>query len=269
MTYGCDLGIVTALAGVEHSAVLELPCSWAQLRLAHDETRYVSGAFVAADGTERSVIAATAPRMGMPAAAILTSKFIQQFRPRVMVMVGICAGRSGRVQIGDVVVADPTWDCGSGKIEPSKEGPKFLPDPHHLDLDPDHSELIRELSRDAAFLAEVRRKFDGKRPDTALSLHLGPLTSGAAVIADPATFSGLIPQHRKLLGLEMEAYAVMASGLGNGRPRPIVFVAKGVSDFADEEKSDDYQEYAAYVSASVGFEIAKRLLAGRAAIGFD
>lgn len=266
ITFGCDLAIVTALADVEHAAVLNLPCDWLPLRLMHDETRYVTGTFQSTDGVDRTVVAGSAPRMGMPAAAILSSKIIQQFRPRVLVMTGICAGRSGRINIGDVIMADPSWDCGSGKIEAGDNGPRFLPDPHQLDLDPDDAELLKELARDEALLAVIKGDFEGAKPDHPLCAKVGPLTSGSAVITDPTTFEALIPQHRKLLGLEMEAYGVMAAGRGNGRPRPTVLVAKAVSDFADEKKADDFQAYAAHASARVALEAARRLLAGSPAI---
>jgi nucleoside phosphorylase len=49
----------------------------------------------------------------------------------------------------------------------------------------------------------------------------------------------------------MEAYAVAAAALGSGRPRPKYVVVKGICDYADKDKADDYQEYAAEVAAGV------------------
>ena len=63
--------------------------------------------------------------MGLTAAAIATSHLILQFRPRLVVMVGIAAGtRSGNKQYGDVLVADPSVDYNSGvaEVSGSKEG---------------------------------------------------------------------------------------------------------------------------------------------------
>lgn len=267
VTYGTDLAIVTALADVEHEAVLKLPCDWQPLRLPHDETRYSTGTFSSRDGMDRTIIASTAPRMGMPAAAVLASKMIQQFRPRVLIMVGICAGRSGRINIGDIIVADPSWDCGSGKIEPGDDGPRFLPDPHQLDLDPEVAELAKEVCRDKVLLASIKASFDGAVPDHDLDAKVGPLTSGAAVVTDPVTFESILPQHRKLLGLEMEAYGIMAAGRGNGLPRPTVLAIKSVSDHADQKKADDFQPYAAHTSAQFGFEIGRHLVSGLPPVG--
>ena len=49
---------------------------------------------------------------------------------------------------------------------------------------------------------------------------------------------------RKLIGLDMETYAVFFAGENCSKPRPSVFAVKSVSDFADESKRDDFQEYA-------------------------
>jgi nucleoside phosphorylase len=58
-------------------------------------------------------------------------------------------------------------------------------------------------------------------------------------------------QHRKLLGIEMESYGVLAAAEESPRPQPIAFAIKSVCDFADLEKSDSFQHYAAYTSAEV------------------
>jgi nucleoside phosphorylase len=48
----------------------------------------------------------------------------------------------------------------------------------------------------------------------------------------------------------MEAYAVFAASDEAPLPQPKAFVLKGVCDFADDEKNDSLQSYAAYTSAS-------------------
>jgi nucleoside phosphorylase/CheY-like chemotaxis protein len=258
-TFGVDLAIVCALNTVELEAIRKLPCDWQHMRLRNDETRYLSGQIQTKDQSF-SVIAASAPRMGMPSAAVLSSKIIQQFRPRYIAMVGICGGRNDKVNIGDIIVADPSWDWGNGKIT-SKEGkPFFDPAPHHLALDVDLSALLTEMSQDSPGLARIKQLVSGKKPESELRVHVAPLVSGAAVVADQKTFTSLLTQHRNIHGLEMEAYGVMSAALGNGKPRPIPIVAKAVSDYADADKEDGYQEYAANVSAQFIFEAAQKFL---------
>ncbi|WP_229202615.1 phosphorylase family protein [Rhizobium rhizogenes] len=258
-TYGSDLAIITALDTVEFDAVQSLPLSWEPLRLQHDETRYLAGTLATSTGT-KSIIAASAPRMGIPASGILSSKIIHQFRPRFVAMVGICAGRKGKVSLGDVIVAEPTWDWGSGKISSENGEPKFLPSPHQLDMDPDTAALLKAMTKDEVVLASIKKASRGNKPNTELKAHLGPLVSGAAVLAHKPTFDQLLDQHRGILGVDMEAYAVAAAALGSAKPRPKFLIVKGVSDFADENKDDDYQEFAASVSANFLLTAAKEFL---------
>lgn len=258
-TYGCDLAIITALDTVEFDAVQRLHLGWEALRLQHDETRYLSGSISTATGT-KSIIAAAAPRMGIAASAVLSAKVIHQFRPRYIAMVGICAGRPDKVSIGDLIIADPTWDWGSGKLITENGEPKFLPSPHQLDLDPDTAALLKNLGKDANLLNEVRHSTTGTKPKTELSAHVGPLVSGAAVVAHKPTFDSLLAQHRGILGVDMEVYAVAAAALGSAKPRPKFLVIKGVSDFADENKVDDFQQYAATASANFLIMAARQFL---------
>ncbi|MDN4987932.1 histidine kinase, partial [Bradyrhizobium sp. WYCCWR 13022] len=252
-------GVIWVYEGVELSAVRSLPCGWQPLRLERDETRYLIGGVL--DG-ERvySVIAAAAPRMGMSASAVLTSKMIAQFRPRLVAMVGICAGRAEKTQLGDVIVADPCWDWGSGKIDSVDNVPHFRPAPHQIELDTDIGALLKEVCADVAMLATIKSAARGSKPSHELRVHFGPLASGAAVVANSDTFNSLLLQHRNLLGIEMEAYGVVVASKGSGKPRPLPLILKAVCDFADKDKADDFQEYAAHTSALLLHKIAVPVL---------
>jgi nucleoside phosphorylase len=81
-------------------------------------------------------------------------------------------------------------------------------------------------------------------------MHLGPVASGASVVADPSFLEEVKLQHRKLLGVEMEAYGVLAAAEESPLPQPKAFSIKSVCDFGDENKNDQFQHYAAFTSAS-------------------
>lgn len=259
VTFGTDIAIITALDTVEFTAVRALPCGWQPLRFPYDETRYWSGN-IQEGNRNISVVTASAPRMGMPSSAVLASKVVHQFRPRLMVMLGLCAGRAEKVNLGDVIVADPTWDWGSGKITSENDQPKFDPAPHQLDLDGSLISAMKDIAEDPVALARIKQAASGRKPSSELRVHFGPLVSGAAVVAYKPTFDALLEQHRGILGLDMEAYAIATASLGSGRPRPYSLIIKGVCDFADKQKSDDYQEYAASVSAAFFFANSVKLL---------
>lgn len=107
------------------------------------------------------------------------------------------------------------------------------------------------MQKNSVLLSEIRDKWRGNKPDTVLKIHVGDLASGGSVISDPEVIKSLQSHARKILGVEMEAYGVfLASSIGT-KPSPKVMVLKSVCDFADSEKSDDFQDYAAYTSAQV------------------
>ncbi|MEE4961393.1 response regulator [Pseudomonas alliivorans] len=245
--HSADICILTALYKPELTAVLRLPWEWEDYIVEGDPTQYHRGYVMTRDG-RLSVVAAHSSRMGMPAAAVLSMKMVSTFRPRYLVMAGITAGIVGRVEPGDIIAADPSWDYGSGKKTKSDTGPFFQPSPHQLSLDPFIKSKLQRLSHDNAALNAIRLEWPVHTPPL-LSLHIGPLASGSSVLEDPEITTGIQGQHRKVLGIEMEAYSVFAAAIDSPDPQPSVLVMKSVCDFADSHKSDDYQDYASYTSA--------------------
>ncbi len=77
------------------------------------------------------------------------------------------------------------------------------------------------------------------------------MASCASVIADPAVVEEIAVHARKLIGMDLETYAVYYAGRACPHPKPDVISLKSVCDFADEDKDDTFQNYAAYTSAAV------------------
>lgn len=247
LVHSADICILTALYKPELTAVLRLPWAWEDYLIEGDPTQYYRGSVSTREG-KLSIVAANSSRMGMPAAAVLSMKMISTFKPKYLVMAGITAGIAGRVEPGDIIAADPSWDYGSGKKTKSDTGPFFQPSPHHLNLDPFIKAKLQRFSQDTAGLNAIRSEWPVRTPPL-LNLHIGPLASGASVLEDPDVTTGIQGQHRKVLGVEMEAYSVFAAAVDSAHPQPLVLVLKSVCDFADSHKSDDFQDYASYTSA--------------------
>ncbi len=247
--YESELCIVVALPEPEMQAVLALPWGWENYELPTDGTVYHRGTYVK-DGTTKSVYAASAPRMGMIAAAVLATKMINNFHPRYICTVGIAAGIRGHCECGDVVVADPGWDYGSGKRERKDGYAHFAPAPHQISLDSFVRGKLSLFAQDGARLDEIRRSWTGPKPRTSLSLHIAPFASGAMVLQDSSVTEKIKLQHRKVLAIDMEGYGVLAAAEEACLPQPKGLCIKSVCDFADEQKSDDFQVYAAYTSAN-------------------
>ncbi len=201
------------------------------------------------NGAFKQCYAAAAPRKGMPASAVLASKIITTFRPKYIAMAGITSGYSSKTNYGNVIAADPVWDWGSGKLINRDGKTVFEPEPHQLDLEVDIRTQLKLMANDVTGLAHVRSEWQGEKPEHGLSVRVGPVASGAAVLRMTETHKRILQQHLGLLGIEMEAYAVFCVDQESTMPRPTVFSLKSVVDFADADKDDRYQKYGAYTSA--------------------
>jgi nucleoside phosphorylase/CheY-like chemotaxis protein len=249
-SYRSEMAIICALDDPEMISVRRLPWDWKVIAVPNDATVYYQGQ-VRRSGERGVVHVASCSRMGMPAAAILAMKAIYAFRPRYLAIVGIAAGIFGKANPGDVLVADPSWDYGSGKHYRIDGEPRFAASPHQISLDVGLKSRIKLLSDDDQVLAKIRTDWPGDKPDCPLKIRVGPLASGAAVIADQDRLKQVGEQHRQLLGIEMEAYSIFAAAVECSAPRPIALALKSVCDFGDGNKDDRFQKYAAYTSAQV------------------
>lgn len=248
VTYGIDLAVVTALPDPEGQAVLRLPWGWRPAEPLDDNSFLRRGAF-RSRGSECSVAAVSAPRMGMVAAALVATKVIDRLRPRFLAMTGICAGIRGKVNFGDAIFVEISWDYQSGKFDRDSSGATFRPDPHQLSVKQFLLARAEQLRQETDLWGRVRSSWPEPPPE-ALKMAIGPVASGAAVIADGGIVATVQDQQRKVIGLEMEVYGLFAAAAAACVPRPSVFAIKSVSDFADEGKNDSYRKYAAYTSAA-------------------
>ena len=246
--YESFLSIVCALDIPELRAVLRNGWQWEKMDIENDATVYYA-TVINLIGKKRACYAAAAPRKGMSASAVLATKMISAFRPQYIAMVGITSGRKGKNKYGDILVADPVWDWGSGKIVEADGTTGFEPEPHQLDLNVDIRNKLKMMAEDNEALSNIRQSWEGEAPQHELSMSIGPLASGASVLTDNATRKLIFQQHRGILGVDMETYSVFSAAQESGTPRPIVFSMKSVTDFADPQKTDSFQRYSAYTSS--------------------
>jgi nucleoside phosphorylase len=259
ITFRSDVLIVAALETPELQAVLSLPFKWAETKVRFDDARYFR---VRHESDERAfdAVCVAASDKGLSSAAIATTKGVQAFRPRYVIMVGICAGVRGRVDIGDVVVADPSWDWGSGKTKVGVDGEQFFhPAQYQMRLDESLRGLVSELKSESKLLKGATEGVVRNRPDNVPQVHIGAFASGAAVLQSKVAVEAILQHHKDLKAVDMEVYSVMYACHIASNPRPKCIAAKAVSDFGDDKKSDDYQEYAAGVSARFLDELLMRL----------
>lgn len=254
-----DVAIITALPHPEFEAILRLNnCKWEPLEVENDFITYYKSTFIEGSIT-KTIIAATADQMGMTAASHLSTKMILYFKPQYLIMSGIAAGIKDRgLGYGDILVAEQSWDYGSGKIveldkttESELADIKFLPDTRDIQLSADLKAKISNFKlAKGAILDNIQNQWQGDTPNTKLQIHLGPIGSGSYVISSDSTLKDIKEHQRKLLGVEMETFGVYYAAEHSPEPKTKALSVKSVSDFGDGKKNDKFQKYAAYTSAN-------------------
>lgn len=239
--YRTDVALMTATM-TELNAVKYIH-DWSDFRIPGDDQIYSKATFECG-GTKHSLIHARQKEMGMTAAATTAMKLIYEFRPRYLIMVGIAAGVAqdgiADQMYGDVVVPDVVWNYTAGKFV----------SPENADISfGDVGFLPRStfVSVPEEAIGYVRRAVES--PDNECHVHIGPMACGSAVVANRKILEKQI--HSQLdttAGLDMESYAVVYAAMHATEPRPLPIIIKSVCDYANSQKGDDYQKFAAYTA---------------------
>lgn len=237
-----DVAIITAVK-TETEAVKKLTTHWDTIKFINDSTYYYSAMF-----GDKRVITAQQSEMGMSAASLLSSKLIYNFQPKYLIMVGIAAGIDSEHNFGDIIVPTEVWVYSNGKYIINTSGEEdFIPDPKSIPINPEIRELLQKDFD--SVLYNIKKNYENAAPNE-LKIITGPMACGTAVVANKEIVNKFITNHfRKTIGLDMESYGVFyaAHNLNNQQTIPIII--KSICDFADNQKDDNYQKYAAYTSA--------------------
>jgi nucleoside phosphorylase len=259
--YGVDICVITALPDPEQKALINAPFNWDADPTPVDSNTFVrTGRLDVSGGRSLNVIAGCSMRMGGTEAALLSAKLIERYRPRILVMAGICAGLEKKTAYGDPILATKVWDWTSSKWDIDEHGTeRILPSPDYIEVGRDIVSRFRLLNDDSTFKARLRESWPASPPDTVLTLRDAPCASGPIVVADGKTLPDIKEkQNRDVLALEMEAYGVHCATRMASHPSPITFSIKSVCDFADPRKNDAMQKYASYTSAQTVYEFLRR-----------
>ncbi len=244
-----DVCFVTALRKPELSAVLNLDIAWGAEQSLGNGVLVQEGSAVV-NGNSISFICAHSNQMGMVATTFMMRVIWERYYPKLVFMTGICGGLRGAA-LGDIVVADRSWDWQSGKI--LQDG-KFESAPDQKEATPELVALARGMDTLALEFWASQEERPSKKP----VLHVGPMVSGSAVVEDTALHERFFSQHRKAIGVDMECYGLYFSTQMSVAPTAQVLCIKCVSDLADRLKTDNYQEYCSALSANVAFGIVQR-----------
>ena len=245
-----DVAIICALSEPELTQILLLPWNFRPPRPIDDLTFVHEGGFTCG-ARHYTVAALAASRMGMLSSALAVARVIQNLRPKLLVMAGICAGVQGKASLGDVIFADPCWDWQSGKyLREADDSAAFAIAPHQLGPTATARAHIEQIRADKTFLAKMSVEGPDDPPGVP-KVIIGPMASGSAVIADAQVVAEIKTQNREVCGIDMECYGIFSAVENATAPRPVAVALKSVCDFADPHKNDKVQRFAAYTSARV------------------
>lgn len=205
-----------------------------------DKRSSVRLAFVCAEG------------MGRVSAALTARDAVYDLTPKYIILVGIAAAdpQGGRIQKGDVVIAKEVVDYEIQKITP--KGIEWRPEdfPCSADLVRIAKEVrrqnwIKDIDKGTLELCP-----DGYRKSEA---KLVKVACGDKVIADPETRDNLLKTlgkpGRPLDVIEMESAGIChAIYQTPDEMAPRFTMIKGICDYADYEKNDQAQKFAARVA---------------------
>lgn len=240
-----DYAIITAVP-VETDAVKKMGCQWTKVKFEDDNLTYYTGE-ITDNNLSKKVVTVQCYDMGMVAATVATLNIAHHFTPKYVIMVGIAAG-IGKHNLGDIIVPREVWNYSSGKYKIDDGVDVFIPDPKVLSLDDKVLEIIREDH--TTELARIKSNWPDKVKDE-LNLDESPIACGSAVVANKGIVDEMILAHfRKSGALDMESYGMFFAAKSLCESKPIAICIKSISDFADSDKDDGYQPYAAYTSAS-------------------
>lgn len=251
--YATDFCFVTALRDPELLAILSLPIHWQAEESFGNGILFQRGTYKLHNKT-LSFICAHSNQMGLVAASLTTRLIIERFKPRTIIMTGICGGIGKSVNLGDLVVAEKSWDWQCGK---------WLHD-GSFEASPDQKEASPELVALARGLNDTVKNFHnnyvGNRPSSIPNILVGPMVSGSAVVESAELHARFKMQHRKAIAVDMECYGVYFSSSMSPTPTPQFICLKAISDLADQHKSDNIQRYCSDLSAVVALALIDRLL---------
>jgi len=211
-------------------------------------------------GRRYSVVVFCQGLPGNEASAVTAERLISKFRPSAIFLMGIAAGMRNKVKVGDVVtprvVVDDTLAAAVDDAQKLyKRTVIFLPPFSMLQMVARstvskpvwHKLLLEKCNKpevdatDADFLTKVAME-----PD----VHNAAIYSSNTLLRDPEILIEHVrTTHQQIRIGEMEAAGFISACTMRGRPIPW-WIVRGVSDFGDKEKRDDWHGWASSSASS-------------------
>ncbi|MFL9882874.1 hypothetical protein PQR66_07550 [Paraburkholderia agricolaris] len=245
-----DVAIITALPSPELSELRRVFPELQGPTKLDAKTLAWHGTIALTSGRPIRIVAVHSWQMGLTAAALLAERVLGRYKPKVLAMTGICAGRRDKVQLGDVVIATQSWEWQGGKLTEDDGNQHLMAAPEPCRASGALLAAARALKGRPGCEALISQLPPIAPQNLGWTLREGPMLSGLSVVAAKDVMVEVTKQHRGYLALEMEAYAIYAAATFSAHSCEAV-VIKGVCDFGENDKDDSMQLVAAERSAKV------------------
>lgn len=184
--------------------------------------------------------------MGNVQAALATTQAIDIWNPDMIILTGIMGGiaKDNERYLGDLIAAEQIVGYEMGKVTDAGIERRYEV------LRPAYAFITaaRNFPLEKWALAPTIPRPDDPDGRIIPKIHWGVVASGEKVIADSKTGTELQNHWLKLTGIEMEGYGTALAAY-TAESRPGFFMVKGICDWANPDKNDDWQAYAADVAA--------------------
>lgn len=201
---------------------------------------------------------------GMQAASVAATYLLSRYNLPMLMMTGFCAGfKKDTIHRGDLFISDSEYDYGSGKLARNSNDEQILKTeqkqyPCSFELLGKLNAFITQESMPAKLRAELERVGMLLDDMGIPTIHVAPGTCGSYVVGDAAFMQKLLAEgNRKLTGLDMEGYGLYLAG--HMLKKDCVLV-KGIADYGDGNKNDEYHPTCAYASAWFVIQFIKKML---------
>ena len=249
-----DVVILTALS-LEYTSITDILSKKFKFKIYEGVNNNYNIYYLENQVIQRPIRVAIAPPMGMGQinAAIGTSRMLTDLHPSTTLLIGIAGcmkdRSSGKWTLGDLVVSNQIFDYELKKVKNSTVIPRWRPYTSHEAL----IELVRADQRshrqsDAEWCRELIGRPGGDKDHPAI--HIGNVLSGNIVLADEIKKDGIQLErpNTEALAIEMEAAGV-ASVLERYDHYNRFLMIKGLCDWSEGDKNDEWQGYCARASA--------------------
>lgn len=259
-----DFAIITTLQE-EWEAVRKRLDNFKKIEKTIDDTRTYYSANVLRPQTKElyEIIVASPISMGQSSAVSVTKDVIQKFSPQNIILLGIAAGTNEKkCKLGDVILARIIIDYSKSKISDAKE--KFRPEPYRVGFKLlESAEVYRRECEARTYTERWQDKISIKQPAGKLQTpkcHIGSIASGNSVVAWEQYRNGIVERlgFHDLYAIEMEGGGFSLAIYESGRPIGVL-VIRGLCDWADKNKDDDWHIYAADSAAAFLFGFLKTI----------